>query len=176
MLRAQAFRDMLAKETQAVLNAFLHTVEPSPPVMDPYWDDKYPPQVNPVATVTSGDTALMDRDLIACNLSVSAQGIALMRSWGKEFFDEATQRDILLCGLYGHYLAADVRLCSAMPPHLFMHTTVFNSIGTFCVIKKPIMSDYHVLENGHICVECEEEIAAVVCNPEGVVITSIKPL
>jgi hypothetical protein len=38
-----------------------------------------------------------------------------LRAWGKEFFDEATQRDVLMTGLFGHVWTADIHVSTMVP-------------------------------------------------------------
>ncbi len=38
-----------------------------------------------------------------------------VRAWGKDFFDEATQRDVLMSGLYGHLWTADIHVSTMVP-------------------------------------------------------------
>lgn len=175
-LQARAFYDMLRQEEEFTLAAFL-TIDPIPPVLNQCYSATrhYKPLVDRIPTVTATDTALMKRDHLAARLTVSADGVSMMRSWGREFFDEASARDRIMNGLMGQYLAADVFVCNAMPAHLFMHTTIPGEVGSFYVIKKPTLSDYQVLEDGSLCVECEEEIAVIISNPDGICVGTLNP-
>lgn len=38
-----------------------------------------------------------------------------IRNWGKEFFDEATQRDVIMSGLFGHIWTADIHVSTMVP-------------------------------------------------------------
>ncbi len=38
-----------------------------------------------------------------------------IRAWGKDFFDEATQRDVIMSGLFGHVWTADIHVSTMVP-------------------------------------------------------------
>lgn len=38
-----------------------------------------------------------------------------IRNWGKEFFDEATTRDVIMSGLFGHIWTADIHVSTMVP-------------------------------------------------------------
>ena len=38
-----------------------------------------------------------------------------IRAWGKDFFDEATARDVLMSGLFGHLWTADIHVSTMVP-------------------------------------------------------------
>lgn len=38
-----------------------------------------------------------------------------IRNWGKSFYDEATQRDIIMSGLFGHIWTADIHVSTMVP-------------------------------------------------------------
>ena len=56
-----------------------------------------------------------ENELIGAKIVVHPQSYRDIRGWGKAFFDEATQRDVLMSGLFGHVWSADIH-CSTMVP------------------------------------------------------------
>jgi hypothetical protein len=60
-------------------------------------------------------TLIEEHELIGAKVVLHPQRYKDIRNWGKEFFDEATQRDILMTGLYGHIYSADIHVSTMVP-------------------------------------------------------------
>lgn len=60
-------------------------------------------------------TLIEEHELIGAKVVVHPQRYKDIRAWGKDFFDEATQRDILMTGLYGHIFSADIHVSTMVP-------------------------------------------------------------
>jgi len=79
-------------------------------------------------------------DLVAAKIVTHAFQYASIRTFGKDFFDEATQREIITTGLYGHLWTADIHVSSRMPS-----TDVLIVASPECVGAFPIRQDITVL-------------------------------
>jgi hypothetical protein len=55
------------------------------------------------------------RELIGAKILVHPFRYKDIRAWGKDFFDEATQRDVIMSGLYGHVWTADIHVSTMVP-------------------------------------------------------------
>ena len=60
-------------------------------------------------------TLIEEHELIGAKIVLHPQRYKDIRTWGKDFFDEATQRDILMTGLYGHIYSADIHVSTMVP-------------------------------------------------------------
>jgi hypothetical protein len=60
-------------------------------------------------------TLIEEHELVGAKVIMHPQRYKDVRIWGKEFFDEATQRDILMTGLYGHIYSADIHVSTMVP-------------------------------------------------------------
>ena len=60
-------------------------------------------------------TLIEEHELVGAKIIMHPQRYKDVRIWGKEFFDEATQRDILMTGLYGHIYSADIHVSTMVP-------------------------------------------------------------
>lgn len=56
-----------------------------------------------------------EHELIGAKIVVHPQRYKDIRTWGKEFYDEATTRDILMTGLFGHLYSADIHVSTIVP-------------------------------------------------------------
>ena len=79
-------------------------------------------------------------DLVATKIVVHARQFASIRMFGKEFFDEATQREIITTGLYGHFFTADIHVSSRMNADMVLVVASPDTVGVF-----PIRQDITVL-------------------------------
>lgn len=79
-------------------------------------------------------------DLVATKIVVHANRYADIRTFGKDFYDEATQREILTTGLYGHLWTADIHVSSRMDPNTVLVVASPDTVGAF-----PIRQDITVL-------------------------------
>ena len=60
--------------------------------------------------------------------------------FGKDFYDEATTREILTSGLFGHLWTADIHVSSKMDPDTVLVVASPDTVGAF-----PIRQDITVL-------------------------------
>lgn len=60
-------------------------------------------------------TLIEEHELIGAKVVLHPQRYKDIRVWGKDFFDEATQRDVLMTGLYGHIYTADIHVSTMVP-------------------------------------------------------------
>jgi len=79
-------------------------------------------------------------DLVATKIVVHANRYADIRTFGKDFYDEATVREILTTGLYGHLWTADIHVSSRMPTNTVLVVASPDTVGAF-----PIRQDITVL-------------------------------
>jgi hypothetical protein len=105
-----------------------------------------------------------EHDLVATKIVMHARQYASVRNFGKSFFDEASQREIITTGLWGHLYTADLHVSSRMPND---HVLVVASPDT--VGAMPIRQDVTVLpaddpKKLRLGWVIYEEIGIVVCN------------
>jgi hypothetical protein len=79
-------------------------------------------------------------DLVATKIVMNAWRYADVRTFGKDFYDEATTREILTTGLYGHLWTADIHVSSRMPQNTILVVASPDTVGAF-----PIRQDITVL-------------------------------
>lgn len=79
-------------------------------------------------------------DLVAAKIVTHAFQYAAIRTFGKDFFDEATQREIITTGLYGHLWTADIHVSSRMANDTVLVVASPETVGAF-----PIRQDITVL-------------------------------
>lgn len=79
-------------------------------------------------------------DLVATKIVVHANRYADIRTFGKDFYDEATTREILTTGLYGHLWTADIHVSSRIDPTDVLVVASPDTVGAF-----PIRQDITVL-------------------------------
>lgn len=79
-------------------------------------------------------------DLVVAKLVTHANQYASIRTFGKDFFDEATQREIITTGLYGHLWTADIHVSSRMNTTYVLCVASPETVGAF-----PIRQDITVL-------------------------------
>jgi hypothetical protein len=101
--------------------------------------------VSNVGTLTTNslNTALRlieQHDLVATKIVMHANQFAAIRTFGKVFYDEATQREILTTGLYGHLWTCDIHVSSRMDPNTVLVVASPDTVGAF-----PIRQDITVL-------------------------------
>jgi len=81
-----------------------------------------------------------EHDLVATKIVMHARQFASVRAFGKTFYDEATQREIITTGLYGHLYTADIHVSSRMPVATVLVVASPDTVGAF-----PIRQDITVL-------------------------------
>ena len=79
-------------------------------------------------------------DLTVGKIVMHAQRYADVRNFGKTVYDEATQREVLTSGLFGHLWTADIHVSSRMPTTTVMLLAPSDYVGAF-----PIRQDITVL-------------------------------
>jgi hypothetical protein len=85
-------------------------------------------------------TLIEEHELIGAKIVLHPQRYKDIRTWGKEFFDEATQRDILMTGLYGHMYSADIHVSTMVPKNAVYVLAPAGFVGAM-----PIRQDITVL-------------------------------
>lgn len=79
-------------------------------------------------------------DLVAVKMITHANQYATIRTFGKDFYDEATTREILTTGLFGHLYTADIHVSSRMVDTYVLVVASPDTVGAF-----PIRQDITVL-------------------------------
>ena len=79
-------------------------------------------------------------DLVATKIVLHANQYATIRILGKDFYDEATTREIITTGLYGHLWTADIHVSSRMATTDVLVVASADTVGAF-----PIRQDITVL-------------------------------
>ena len=79
-------------------------------------------------------------DLVATKIVCHANQYASIRIFGKDFYDEATTREILTSGLFGHLWTSDIHVSSRMPTDEVLVVASPDTVGAF-----PIRQDITVL-------------------------------
>lgn len=79
-------------------------------------------------------------DLTISKIIMHAQRYADLRNLGKTVFDEATQREVLTSGLFGHLWTADIHVSSRMPTNTVLLLAPAEYVGAM-----PIRQDITVL-------------------------------
>jgi hypothetical protein len=94
-------------------------------------------------TTSSLNTAfrlIEQHDLVATKVVLNATQFAAIRTFGLDFYDQATQREIITTGLYGHLWTADIHVSSRMPSETVLVVASPDTVGAF-----PIRQDITVL-------------------------------
>lgn len=92
------------------------------------------------ASINTSFRFIEQHDLVATKIVVHANQYAAIRTFGKDFYDEATTREILTSGLFGHLWTADIHVSSRMDPDTVMVVASPDTVGAF-----PIRQDITVL-------------------------------
>lgn len=92
------------------------------------------------ASLNTAFRFIEQHDLVATKIVVHANQYAAIRVFGKEFYDEATTREILTSGLFGHLWTADIHVSSRMDPDKVLVVASPDTVGAF-----PIRQDITVL-------------------------------
>lgn len=85
-------------------------------------------------------TLIEEHELIGAKIVMAPQRYKDVRVWGKDFFDEATQRDILMTGLYGHIYSADIHVSTMVPKNAVYILAPAQFVGAM-----PVRQDVTVL-------------------------------
>ena len=92
------------------------------------------------ASLNTAFRFIEQHDLVATKIVVHANQYAAIRVFGKDFYDEATTREILTSGLFGHLWTADIHVSSKMDPDSVLVVASPDTVGAF-----PIRQDITVL-------------------------------
>lgn len=92
------------------------------------------------SSLNTGFRFIEQHDLVATKIVVHATQYASIRVFGKDFYDEATTREILTSGLFGHLWTADIHVSSKMDPDTVLIVASPDTVGAF-----PIRQDITVL-------------------------------
>lgn len=92
------------------------------------------------ASLNTAFRFIEQHDLVATKIVVHANQYASIRVFGKDFYDEATTREILTSGLFGHLWTADIHVSSKMDPDRVLVVASPDTVGAF-----PIRQDITVL-------------------------------
>lgn len=92
------------------------------------------------ASLNTAYRFIEQHDLVATKVVMHANQYAQIRAFGKDFYDEATQREILTSGLFGHLWTADIHVSSKMNPDEVLVVASPDTVGAF-----PVRQDITVL-------------------------------
>jgi hypothetical protein len=93
-----------------------------------------------IASLNDAYRQIEQHDLVAAKVVMHANQYATIRTLGKDFYDEATQREIITTGLYGHLWTADIHVSSRMDTNTVLVVASPETVGAF-----PIRQDITVL-------------------------------
>ena len=93
-----------------------------------------------IASLNTAFRLIEQHDLVAAKIVLHANQYAAIRTFGKDFYDEATQREIITTGLYGHLWTADIHVSSRMEKSTVLVVASPENVGAF-----PIRLDITVL-------------------------------
>lgn len=92
------------------------------------------------ASLNTAFRFIEQHDLVATKIIMHANQYAALRIFGKDFYDEATTREILTSGLFGHLWTADIHVSSKMATDTVLVVASPDTVGAF-----PIRQDISVL-------------------------------
>lgn len=92
------------------------------------------------ASLNEAFRMIEQHDLVATKIVMHANQYAAVRTFGKNFFDEASTREILTSGLFGHLWTADIHVSSRMDADKVLVVASPDTVGAF-----PIRQDITVL-------------------------------
>jgi len=93
-----------------------------------------------VASLNRAFRDIEQHDLVAAKIIMHANQYSTIRALGKTFYDEATTREILSTGLFGHLWTADIHVSSRMDSSTVLVVASAENVGAF-----PIRQDITVL-------------------------------
>ena len=92
------------------------------------------------ASLNAAFRFIEQHDLVATKIVLHANQYASIRAFGKDFYDEATTREILTSGLFGHLWTADIHVSSRMDADTVLVVASPDTVGAM-----PIRQDITVL-------------------------------
>jgi hypothetical protein len=93
-----------------------------------------------IASLNTAFRLIEQHDLVAAKIVLHANQYSAIRTFGKDFYDEASQREIITTGLYGHLWTADIHVSSRMDKDTVLVVASPENVGAF-----PIRQDITVL-------------------------------
>jgi hypothetical protein len=93
-----------------------------------------------ITALNQAFASIEEHDLTVAKIIMHAQRYADVRNFGKDIFDEATTREVLVSGLFGHLWTADIHVSSRMPTNKALLFAPADNVGAF-----PIRQDITVL-------------------------------
>jgi len=93
-----------------------------------------------ITALNQAFASIEEHDLTVAKIIMHAQRYADIRNLGKDVFDEATTREVLVSGLFGHLWTADIHVSSRMPTNKALLFAPADNVGAF-----PIRQDITVL-------------------------------
>ena len=93
-----------------------------------------------IASINTAFRLIEQHDLVCTKVVMHANQFATVRTFGLTFYDQATQREIITTGLYGHIWTADIHVSSRMTTNTVLLTASPDTVGAF-----PIRQDITVL-------------------------------
>jgi len=85
-------------------------------------------------------TLIEEHELVGAKIVLHPQRYKDIRTWGPEVFDQATQRDVLQTGLYGHVYSADIHVSTMVPKNAVYVLAPAQFVGAM-----PVRQDITVL-------------------------------
>lgn len=92
------------------------------------------------ASLNSAFRLIEQHDLVAAKIVAHANRYADIRTFGKDFYDEATTREVLTTGLFGHLWTADIHVSSRMDTGTVLVVSSPETVGAL-----PVRQDVTVL-------------------------------
>lgn len=92
------------------------------------------------ASLNAAFRLVEQHDLVVTKIVVHANQYANIRVFGKDFYDEATTREILTSGLFGHLWTSDIHVSSRMDPNKILVVASPDCVGAF-----PVRQDITVI-------------------------------
>ena len=93
-----------------------------------------------ISSLNSAFATIEQHDLTVGKIVLHAQRYADIRNFGKTVYDEATQKEVLTTGLFGHLYTADIHVSSKVPTDTVYLLAPAEYVGAF-----PIRQDITVL-------------------------------
>lgn len=109
-------------------------------------------------------SCIEEHDLVVSKIVVHPRQYADIRQWGNEIFDQATRREVLMSGLFGHLFTADIHMSHRVPKG-----SVYVLASPDCVGAMPVRQDITILpaddpQNLRLGWVIYEEIGVVIIN------------
>lgn len=86
-----------------------------------------------VASLNTAFRLIEQHDLVAAKIVMNALQYSSIRVLGKTFYDEASQREVITTGLFGHLWTADIHVTSRMEQNTVLVLAAAENVGAFPV-------------------------------------------